>query len=76
MTNGTEVAKFFWYDIPHKAAARDGQTMLRFNSLWYILLTFLSPQTERTQYYELLLNFTNITLQQEANSAFIAYGVF
>lgn len=42
MTNGTEIAEPFWYNILPKAAAKDGKTMVRYNSLGYIFLTFLS----------------------------------
>lgn len=33
MTNGTEIAEPFWYNILPKAAARDGKAMVRYNSL-------------------------------------------
>lgn len=33
MTNGTEIAEPFWYDILPKASARDGKTMVTYNFL-------------------------------------------
>lgn len=58
MTNDTKIAETFLFDIFPKAAARDGKAMVRRNSLWYILLTFLSPPTEITQ----CVNFYSVSL--------------